>query len=336
MRPTAAWAMPPMNPATGSASNVELQRLAGAEDSLPQFFPGVVRDGTLLWAEEARPGQLDDRRLYWQRLAVLQDLSDEDKPAFEAASRGLSSFGYSDAADLKIAVTGFDPFHLEDHIDQGNPSGLVALQLHGRKLQLGNCAAEIQSIVVPVRYRDFDEGLIENFFAPILGDLDMVITVSMGRDGFDLERFPGRRRSVTTPDNENIQAGGSPAAPIVPLVPDGPEFVEFSLPVDVMCAVKGDFSVTDNRVVTTLEDGEVSAGGIEDLQGKTAVFGSGGGYLSNEISYRVLRLAQASGVSIPIGHIHTPRMQGFNPGFLKRVTSQCHQLIVAAAETLAV
>lgn len=324
-----------MNPATGSASHVELERLARARGRLPQLFAGLVKDGESLWRSEAIPDQFDDRRLYWQRLAVLSELSKEERPAFEAASRGLTSFRFSDAADIRVAVTGFDPFHLDDHIDQGNPSGLVALQLSGKRLPVGNRIAEIQSILVPVRYGDFDEGLIEKFFAPFLGELDMVITVSMGRDGFDLERFPGRRRSVSTPDNANIIAGGSPEEPIVPVSNDGPEFVEFSLPVDVMCVVPGDFSVADNRVVTTLEDGEISAAGLEDLQGKTAVFGSGGGYLSNEISYRVLRLAQASGINIPMGHIHTPRMQGFDPDFLARATSQCHRLIFAAIESLA-
>ena len=324
-----------MNPVTGSGSHIEIERITRARDSLPQFFTGMVEDGAALWRQEATPDQLDDRRLYWQRLAVLSELSNEERAAFEAASRGLTSFKFSDSADLRVAVTGFDPFHLDDHIDQGNPSGLVALQLNGRQIQVGNRSAEIRSIVVPVRYKDFDDRLIEKFFAPILGELDMVITVSMGRDGFDLERFPGRRRSVTTPDNENIKAGGSTAMPIVPVVPDGPEFVEFSLPADAMCAVKGEFPVTDNRTVTTLEDGEISAAGLASLQGKTAVFGSGGGYLSNEISYRVLRLAQASDINVPIGHIHTPRMQGFDPDYLARVTAQCHRLIFTAIKSLA-
>ena len=38
----------------------------------------------------------------------------------------------------------------------------------------------------------------------------------MGRDAFDLERFPGRRRSASSPDNLNLLSGGSEKAPIVP------------------------------------------------------------------------------------------------------------------------
>lgn len=319
---------------TGFDSAIEMARLAKAFVELPELTRGDVCDGAALWGRHAMPAQDDDRRLYWQRLVNLSQLAPADRPAFEAASRGLTSFAFSSDVDLKIAITGFDPFHLDDHLAQGNPSGLIALQLHGRRLTVRDLVAEIQCIVVPVRYRDFDDHLIENFFAPRLANLDMVITVSMGRDGFDLERFPGRRRSVTTPDNENRKAGGTPEVPIVPDVPDGPEFVEFSLPVDVMCGVTGDFLVTDNRVITTLEDGEMTVGNIQQLENKTSVFGSGGGYLSNEISYRLLRLAQSMDLDLPVGHIHTPSMQGFDQALLKRVSSQTQALIFTAIKSL--
>ena len=87
-------------------------------------------------------------------------------------------------------------------------------------------------------------------------------------------------------------------------------------------------------MITTLEDGEITASSIDQLDNKTAVFGSGGGYLSNEISYRVLRLAQSMNLKLPIGHIHTPRMQGFDPALLKRVTSQTQDLIFSAIRSL--
>lgn len=323
-----------MSPATGFVESPEVKRLAIAREILPDFFHDVAPSGLTLWQEEAHPGQNDDRRLYWRRLDAISRLRPAERQRFEAESRGYHSFSFSKDADIRIAVTGFDPFHLNDHIDQGNPSGLIALQLQGRRFQIGSRVAEIRSIVVPVRYRDFDEGLIENFFAPRLSDLDMVFTVSMGREGFDLEHFPGRRRSVTTPDNEDIKAGGTPESPIVPVVPEGPEFVEFSLPYETICTVGGDFSVTDNRVVTTLEDGEITAVELSGLDGKTAVFGSGGGYLSNEISYRLIRLARSQNQLLPIGHIHTPRMQGFDAARLARISSQCHELITSAIETL--
>jgi pyrrolidone-carboxylate peptidase len=42
--------------------------------------------------------------------------------------------------------------------------------------------------------------------------------------------------------------------------------------------------------------------------GATAVEGGGGGFLSNEIAYRVTRLRDAVNPSVPAGHIHTPAL----------------------------
>ena len=39
-----------------------------------------------------------------------------------------------------------------------------------------------------------------------------------------------------------------------------------------------------------------------------------GGYLSNDVSYRTVRLVRALGSNVRVGHIHTPRISGFRPG----------------------
>ena len=62
----------------------------------------------------------------------------------------------------------------------------------------------------------------------------------------------------------------------------------------------------------------------------TAVAGSGGGYLSNEISYRTLRVNAQSGARVPMGHVHTPRLEGYDPAFEWRVVEQIRAMIVAA------
>jgi hypothetical protein len=98
-----------------------------------------------------------------------------------------------------------------------------------------------------------------------------------------------------------------------------------------MLGAEGLFDVRDNREVATLERGVFLAKDLVDLAGQTAVRGSGGGYLSNEISYRSIRLTNALGVSIPIGHIHTPRMEGYNPETLQAILDQVQQLILLAA-----
>jgi len=43
-----------------------------------------------------------------------------------------------------------------------------------------------------------------------------------------------------------------------------------------------------------------------------SVQGGGGGYLSNEISYRSILLRNRLGSTIPTGHIHSPRIKPFD------------------------
>ena len=234
--------------------NAELARLEMAQQVLgpllspEQWSPMVLDDephealGRRLFEEESRHPAVDDRRLYWRRLAVLDALASAggDVAGFEAASRGLSDPGFDESVDRRILVTGFDPFHLDTRIDQANPSGVVALRMANRRLQLaGNehrppASAQIKSAILPVRYADFDDLIVEQLLAALIPHLDMVITVSMGRDGFDLERYPGRRRSVDTLDNMNLQGGGTGAAPVIPVGAQGPEFIEFTLPARAM------------------------------------------------------------------------------------------------------
>lgn len=43
--------------------------------------------------------------------------------------------------------------------------------------------------------------------------------------------------------------------------------------------------------------------------GSTAIAGSGGNYLSNEIFYRTRLLRDSQGSTVPIGHLHTPMLE---------------------------
>ena len=60
-----------------------------------------------------------------------------------------------------------------------------------------------------------------------------------------------------------------------------------------------------------------------------------GGYLSNEISYRTVRLAQALKSPTPVGHIHTPRLEGFDEETLRAITNQLSAMVERAASELA-
>ena len=316
----------------------------------------VANGGQGLWLaarqQVQREKTYDDRGLYWNRLIVTHLLRNyqfqfnltktERKQIiekFELSSRGYGELVYTGLSDLKILITGFDPFHLDKRITQSNPSGVAVLSLSGRTVRYGGLSAEIQGVTVPVRYSDFDDGEIEALLSPFYSDdgVDMIVTVSMGRAGFDLERFPGRRRSSSSLGNLNEHTGGRQADPQIPLLQGqplfGPEFVEFSLPAVAMMKATGSFAVRDNARVTTLA-GSFAAASLAQLTGHIAVRGSGGGYLSNEISYRSIRLRNQLGSDIATGHIHTPRISAFDSEILGRIVNQIENMLAQALPAL--
>ncbi|PKH55611.1 hypothetical protein CXF83_04540 [Shewanella sp. Choline-02u-19] len=316
----------------------------------------VAHQGLRLWQQAVRDvqsGHLDDRSLYWNRLAMRDLLKTQDPDfkmatwqrdilikAVEKSSRGLSDIQFKDDAEIKILLTGFDPFFLDRHIDQSNPSGLVALALDGYRFSVNGKQAQIETVMIPVRFADFDEGLIESILTPIYRDnsVDMIFTVSMGRDEFDIERFPGLNRSAAAPDNLNVLTGADKQAPMAPLFNggtlNGPEFVEFSLPIAAMQTVTGPWKVNDNHTVSTLAKGQFQAKSLAELQSATSVEGSGGGYLSNEISYRAILLQKQFKSVIPVGHIHTPRIAAYDVKIEHDIVEQVTAMVEAAATTL--
>ncbi|NMR25799.1 hypothetical protein HH219_09710 [Pseudoalteromonas sp. NEC-BIFX-2020_015] len=287
----------------------------------------------------------DDRELYWARLLsskVIRTTKTEFPltPAqqstlltmLENGSRGRTDLAYSKSTAKKILLTGFDPFLLDRNINQSNPSGVAALLLDGQVITYKGISAEINTVMVPVRYEDFDQGIIEALLAPYyaLNNVDMIVTVSMGGKDFDLERFPGKRRSVNAPDNANIVYGGTATAPKIPSLNERPlpgnEFVEFSLPVTQIQQAKGPFTINDNHKVITLEKA-FEPNSLNKLKNAIAVKGGGGGYLSNEISYRSIRLRNELNSSIPTGHIHTPRIAQFEPETEAKIVKQIQSML---------
>ncbi len=345
--------LPKAEAAMASVAGAEAESRAIAEAILGASDPvlAATQAGQGLWAAARAyaAASLDDRPLYWLRLATTTHLKADcgaNCPsvleAFDRASRGDGDLTFSeDPTALRILVTGFDPFSLDRNIDQSNPSGVGALRLDGTRWTFAGRPVEVEALLFPVRFDAFDAGTVEARLAPLLksGALALLATVSMGRDHFDLERFPGRRRSSEAPDNAGVLTGASAAKPLVPQLGngplEGPEFVEFSLPVAALQGGAGPYEIRDNRRVATLERGTFDAGSLTELDGLTAVRGGGGGYLSNEISYRSVRLAQALGSETAVGHIHTPRLEGFDEETLRAITDQLSAMIESAARELA-
>ncbi len=287
----------------------------------------------------------DDRPLYWQRLKLTQIIRTQS-PGFkitqqqrvvlihrlELASRGMNDLDYTHKTDKRILLTGFDPFLLDRNINQSNPSGVIALLLDGKIIKYKGITAEINTVLIPVRYKDFDQGLIEQLLAPFytLNNVDLIATTSMGRTEFDLERYPGKRRSSVAPDNLNVYSGGTKNKPVISRLINrqlpGPEFIEFSLPVAAMMKARGTFKINDNHTVTTLKR-TFAPLLLKALEGEIAVQGSGGGYLSNEISYRSLRLRNQLASDIPTGHIHTPRIKQYEPATTQSIVRQVENML---------
>lgn len=316
----------------------------------------AARQGQRLWQQAVRDvqsGHIDDRSLYWARLAMLTRLNTSSAQfnmadwqqavlmsAVEKASRGFSDIHYADDVQIKIFLTGFDPFFLDKDIGQSNPSGLVALALDGFRFEVNGKRAQVETAMIPVRFDDFDQGLIESLLSPIYRDPNtrLVFTVSMGRTDFDLERFPGRNRSASAPDNQNVLTGASKTLPLAPKLNGqalkGPEFVEFSLPVSAMQLKGSHWNINDNHTVTTLARGEFKPNALSELQHETSVEGSGGGYLSNEISYRAILLQEKFHSSAKVGHIHTPKVQGHDAELEHAIIEHVRTMVMQAAASL--
>jgi pyrrolidone-carboxylate peptidase len=314
----------------------------------------TLRHSAALWKDGVKSfdevGQYDDRTLYWARLQMSKAL--KSSPAYknllpvqqqnlqwqlELISRGKNDVKFDKGTDKKILITGFDPFFLDRNIDQSNPSGVAALALDDLVIRRDGKSAEIESLIVPVRFADFDKGMIETLLAPYYNKVDMIITISMGRENFDLERFPGLRRSAKAPDNLNVYTGANNEAPLKPVflgknLP-GDEFVEFSLPVTAMNKATGHYKINDNRMVTTITK-KFTPQTLKELKGEVSVQGSGGGYLSNEISYRSLVLRNEKNPVLPVGHIHTPRIKAYQPKASENIVKQIKQMLTHAINAI--
>ncbi|GAA1569655.1 hypothetical protein GCM10009789_23890 [Kribbella sancticallisti] len=273
----------------------------------------------------------DDRGLYWARISMALALR-QWQPAFdlgtaeraelirslEYSSRGITSSRFSPGV-RKVLVTGFDPFTLDADIRIGNPSGANALSLDGQRWKVNGKTYEVQTVVFPVRYTDFDENMVENALIPHYQagaqHADQVVTASQGRVGiFDLEVYNGRRRSVSSiGDNNNLWGGGTINAPVVsPSMPPGPEFLTASLPSAAMAAT--DVTPFRTRINTSVL--EIPAGETLPVRrplgptpGSIASEGAGGGYLSNEVAYRNTLQRDLLDPSMPAGHLHVPVLQ---------------------------
>jgi pyrrolidone-carboxylate peptidase len=304
----------------------------------------VHTQGTDLWLAStaaARGGGAgtDDRRLYWTRLMlsqairqfnpswaanadVLRRLQAALLKLLEDTSRGRTDVRSPAATGTKrILISGFDPFGFTSggDIRQSNLSGAIVLALDGVPLASGTVRAQVEGVIFPVRFADFDAGAVESFFRPFLtgpNPVSLIMTVSQGGAGFELEEFAGRRRSSGAfGDNLGVRSGTTTSPVVPPGVGAGPEFIRTNVPTAMLgsmrsplgrtTAIRGETQVVDilpGRTATRTHSSGPPA------QVGRAVEGSGGGFLSNEIFYRNSLVRTQAGSTVPVIHLHTPML----------------------------
>jgi pyrrolidone-carboxylate peptidase len=208
---------------------------AAKTKTLSQLSDEVRLKGQQLFAEGARLAQsyFDDRPLYFARLNAQRDLKAEARkwksnliktsdnqmllPEYknirdrlEFSSRNLNNIDFSSAiGKMKFIVTGFDPY-LE--AGDSNASGNIALRLHGETISnSAGSEALIQSCIVPTRWQDFDDGIIENHLAEFINEpnkrVNMILSLSLD-DAMDqkiavVERFATVARTTEPGATDN-------------------------------------------------------------------------------------------------------------------------------------
>lgn len=308
----------------------------------------VVRHaGEALWQTATTSAQgggagTDDRQLYWSRLMLttairqwnpswvpnadaLRRLHARLISLLEQTTRGMTTRAFSTAQpdEKRILISGFDPFGFPNpsgDIRQSNLSGAAALALDGQILVEGPVSARVESAVFPVRYADFNEGIVENALRPHLTGPHpphLVMSISQGGSQFELEEWAGRRRSTGTyRENLGVLSGATLTRPTEPPgLASGPEFLRHSLPGAMLGAARGAVgrtaAIPEETEVLKLPSGAAQPRRMPTGPGPStglAVEGSGGGFLSNEIFYRNSLLRTQTGSQVPTIHLHTPRL----------------------------
>lgn len=353
--------------AAGFTKALKGTRNAGTAEKVVKTF------GEGLWQKATASARLggagsDDRQLYWTRLMLSSALRDWNPiwaataddlrrlqtrllQVLEQTSRGMNAVTFGqDVVDRKrILISGFDPFGFPNagDIRQSNLSGAAALALDGTTLTDGKASAQVRSVVYPVRYADFDAGIVENVLRPQLSGPNpphLVMSISQGGGQFELEEWAGRRRSTENfKDNLDRSGGGTPTAPVeAPGLAKGAEFIKTNVAPATLKSMRA--TLGRNSAIadeTQVQDLPPKATQARDLPGGPganpglAVEGSGGGFLSNEVFYRNSLLRTNTGSTVPTIHLHTPTLKpGASDSQRNSLIESIRKILRAALPTL--
>ncbi len=312
------------------AQATEVVRTGGQRlwDSAVARAQGRLELGTL--------DRYDDRPLYWARTSMTAAVRtlEADYLTMGAQRQGLirlldrNSRGMAPGAwpqDLESAtrmmVSGFDVYSLDESLRNSNPSGASALQLDGRTFSTAHGPVTVRAVILPVNYTDFDQGIVEDAFGPVLrtGDdrTDMIMTISMtARGRMDIEKWAANARGGSPDNNRNQHFGAVSRPSHWPQPFDSPDWIETTLPYEAMIAARtGPWPVVLREGICewpagTFPDPTQLRCQPDPSAGSTAAAGTGGDYLSNESMYRSNRLRWGlQAWDIPGGHLHISALE---------------------------
>ncbi|NAZ77523.1 hypothetical protein GTQ99_19200, partial [Kineococcus sp. T13] len=316
--------------ATGLQEAHELVRSSGQRlwDTAVARAQGRLTSGTI--------DRYDDRPLYWARTSMSAALRSLDAAYLEnplqrqgllhvldRTSRGISSVAWSqeDPDATRVVISGFDTYSLDSSLRNSNPSGASALQLDGRTVQTPQGPVTVEAVVLPVNYTDFDQGVVEDAFGPVLATgedrTDMIMTISQtGRGRMDVEQWAANARGGSPDNNRNQQFGPVSRPSHWPQPYDSPEWIETTLPYEAMIAAgTGPWPVQLNDGICewpagTWPDPTALRCADDPTPGSRAGSGPGGSYLSNESMYRSNRLRIGMQAwDVPGGHLHVSALE---------------------------
>jgi pyrrolidone-carboxylate peptidase len=315
----------------------------------------IKTDAKKLWdtaVKQVQTGNLDDRPLYWARNKMQvslkrnpvfeKDINFETSTVnkdselekiiqiFEEESRNYTNIDFRKAnGKKKVLITGFDPFFLNSinhnkykensNILQSNPSGVIALAF-ANNYQL---EAYIQTIVVPVRYTDFDgspennvgqgEGIIEKYIKPFINEVDMIITISQAGEGdYHIDLFATATRKGLNDNMDFIRIDKSSS-----VSNNAPETIKTTLPIQMTLGESkaiywGEYFLAKQDEIDYYTNDDYSKKRIAILDNyptQKVYSGPGGNYLSNEIFYRVAKMRNELKPKLKTGHFHVSMIQ---------------------------
>lgn len=289
-----------------------------SSSDLLQIFNVLKKQGKALFKECVKFAQQDkpiflNTELYWARLKVRVGIKGsknsvlflsylEAIAVWEKYSRNLNSEDFDLTSSSKnIIVTGFDPFGGSD-----NPSGELSLFLNSLTIE----GFKVHTAIFPVRWKDFDNNIFENFIEKTFSKVDVVFTTSRtNKKGISIDSLAGNVRGGIRDNNFDV--------PNRTIIFSGtPNFYPTTLPFEIVVGKKynGFSAQLDESAEVKKNDGNklvVKLSNYENYTNNEVLKGSGGSFLSNEIFYRACHWRETTKLPsfIPAkklinGHLH--------------------------------